>query len=58
MIDTNPCGCPYVYTIESDTLFYGRCNHRHGYNLCRVSEVSYNMLEILNNENRSDDDVQ
>jgi len=44
------CDCEDKYTIEDDTLYYGRCNHKHGYNLCKVSDKSFNMLDILNNE--------
>jgi predicted RNase H-like nuclease (RuvC/YqgF family) len=47
-----PCHHQQIFTIEphgdGQTLYFGRCNHYHGYNLCAVDEVSYNALEILN----------
>ena len=44
--------CTDNFSIEphgdGQVLYYGRCNCKHGYNLCRVDDVSYNALEILN----------
>lgn len=60
-----PCKtpCELKYTIEPHgdglTLYWGRCNCRHGYNLAQVSEVSANALEILNGDTAVHDrDVQ
>jgi len=46
---TNPfeeCKCEWRYTIsphgEEYALFYGRCDHRHGYNLAYISEPAFN----------------
>jgi len=51
------CNCKNEYTIEphadGKVLYYGRCNHRHGFNLCRVDDIAFNALDILNT--RADD---
>ena len=40
------CTCEHKYSIEDHgdayALYFGRCGHRHGYNLAKVSEVSFN----------------
>lgn len=40
------CHCKQKYTIEPHgdvyALYYGRCGHRHGFNLCHISEVAHN----------------
>ena len=40
------CDCKSVYSIEphgdAHTLYFGRCNHRHGYNLAKISDLSHN----------------
>lgn len=40
------CDCEYKYSIEPHgdayALYFGRCPHRHGYNLARLSELSFN----------------
>ena len=47
-MDIFNCKCIDRYTVEDNILYYGRCDHKHGFNLCTVSDVSYNMLDILN----------
>lgn len=41
-----PCKCENRYTIEPHgkgyALYYGRCNHRHGYNLINMVEPAWN----------------
>lgn len=41
-----PCKCEVKYTIERHgkgyALYYGRCNHRHGYNLANIVEPAWN----------------
>lgn len=41
-----PCTCAARYTIEPHgdayALFYGRCGHRHGWNLVYLNEPSFN----------------
>ena len=41
-----PCKCPARYTIEPHgdgyALYYGRCGHRHGYNLINMLEPAWN----------------
>ena len=41
-----PCTCAVKYTIELHgdgyALYYGRCNHRHGYNLINMAEPAFN----------------
>lgn len=41
-----PCECEAKYTIEPHgdgyALYYGRCNHRHGYNLINMVEPAWN----------------
>jgi hypothetical protein len=41
-----PCTCENKYTIEPHgkgyALYYGRCNHRHGYNLVNMVEPAFN----------------
>ena len=41
-----PCICENTYTIEHHgkgyALYYGRCNHRHGYNLINMVEPAFN----------------
>ena len=40
------CKCENRYTIEPHgkgyALYYGRCNHRHGYNLINMVEPAWN----------------
>ena len=36
------------FTIEGDTLYFGRSNERHGYNLGQLTDRSFNALDILN----------
>ena len=40
------CKCETRYTIEPHgdgyALYYGRCNHRHGYNLINMVEPAWN----------------
>jgi hypothetical protein len=40
------CNCDTKYTIEPHgngwVLYYGRCNHRHGYNLTYLTEPAFN----------------
>lgn len=48
-----PCGCPYRYTIEPHgdgyALYYGRCQHEHGYNLAYVPKDEELTLKLLRN---------
>jgi hypothetical protein len=41
-----PCECAAQYTIELHgdgyALYYGRCNHRHGWNLINMVEPAWN----------------
>lgn len=41
-----PCECEARYTIEPHgngyALYYGRCGHRHGYNLINMVEPAWN----------------
>lgn len=41
-----PCKCEAKYTIEPHgdgyALYYGRCNHRHGYNLAYITDPALN----------------
>lgn len=40
------CKCENKYSIEPHgdgyALYYGRCNHRHGYNLINMVEPAFN----------------
>jgi hypothetical protein len=36
------------FTIEDGVLFFGRTNHKHGFNLGKISDIAYNTLDILN----------
>lgn len=40
------CKCEAKFTIEPHgdgyALYYGRCNHRHGYNLVNMVEPAFN----------------
>lgn len=40
------CKCQIKYTIEPHgngyALYYGRCNHKHGYNLINMLEPAWN----------------
>lgn len=42
----NQCDCETKYTIEpygdGYALYYGRCVHRHGYNLINMIEPAWN----------------
>lgn len=42
----NKCDCPADFKIrphgEGDALYFGRCNHRHGYNLVHLVEPAFN----------------
>jgi hypothetical protein len=44
------CDCESKYTIQPHgdayALYFGRCMHRHGYNLMRISEVAHNCPSI------------
>jgi hypothetical protein len=46
------CKCDDRFIIESHgdghALYFGRCNHRHGFNLGQISDTWPNTLEILN----------
>jgi hypothetical protein len=46
LADLFPCSCENKYTIEPHgdgyALYYGRCNHRHGYNLVNMVEPAFN----------------
>lgn len=54
------CDCKSKYSIEphgdAHALYFGRCGHRHGYNLARISDLSYNceLEEIERLLNRQD----
>jgi len=54
------CDCEQKYSIEPHgdayALYFGRCDHMHGYNLARISECSYNFEreEIERLLNRAD----
>lgn len=54
------CDCENKYSIEqhgdAHALYFGRCNHRHGYNLARISEISFNceLKELERLLNRKD----
>jgi len=41
-----PCTCEAKFTIEPHgegyALYYGRCGHRHGYNLINMVEPAFN----------------
>lgn len=41
-----PCKCEWRYSVrphgDEYALYYGRCDHRHGYNLAYISEVAFN----------------
>jgi hypothetical protein len=53
----NECTCEVCYSIsphgDDYALFYGRCDHRHGYNLANIVEAAFNFdpkhLELLIN---------
>ena len=40
------CSCKPAYSIEphgdAHALYFGRCDHLHGYNLCRITEPAFN----------------
>lgn len=40
------CECEETYSIEKHgdghVIYYGRCPHKHGYNLATLTELSYN----------------
>ena len=36
------------FTIEDDTLYFGRDNRHHGFNLGKLTDIAYNTLQILN----------
>ena len=40
------CECDSEYSIEPHgdayALYFGRCDHQHGYNLAKISELSHN----------------
>ena len=44
--DLYVCDCEDKYSIEphgdAHVLYYGRCDHKHGYNLFTISDVAYN----------------
>lgn len=52
-----PCTCAARYTIEPHgegyALYYGRCGHRHGWNLINMLEPAWNFdpkhIELLIN---------
>jgi hypothetical protein len=44
--DILTCNCKEGYTIEKHgddyALYFGRCNHKHGYNLAKISDIAHN----------------
>lgn len=48
------CRCKPEYSIEDSTLYFGRCNHWHGYNLGQLTDIAYNTLDILNGNLNND----
>lgn len=54
------CDCKDEYSIEPHgdayALYFGRCNHKHGYNLAKISDCSHNceLEEIERLLNRAD----
>jgi hypothetical protein len=55
------CNCKDEYSIESHgkdyVLYFGRCDHRHGFNLCTLSDFDIDgeltrnkIVEALNKE--------
>jgi hypothetical protein len=46
MSSFEPCKCENAYSIEprgeGHVLYYGRCNHRHGYNLVELHGPAFN----------------
>jgi len=57
LIDILRCSCETKFTIEPNgdgyVLYYGRCNHRYGYNLIDMVEPAFNFdprhIELLIN---------
>ena len=46
------CNCKQEYSIEEHgenmALYFGRCNHRHGMNLCTISDIASNChLDVI-----------
>ena len=43
---SKPCECEALYSIEIHgegyALYYGRCDHRHGWNLANIVEPAWN----------------
>ena len=54
------CDCENKYSIELHgydfALYFGRCGHKHGYNLAKISDCSHNFEpeEIERLLNRTD----
>jgi len=55
------CDCKSTYSIEPHgdayALYFGRCNHAHGYNLATISDISFNcelkeLERLLNREDK------
>lgn len=57
----DPCRCEEKYSLEEIEegktwiLYFGRCPHRHGYNLVTLSDPSFNFYTeiFLENLNRT-----
>jgi hypothetical protein len=55
------CECETKFSIEPHgdacALYLGRCRHKHGYNLARISDLAHNfdLQEIVRLLNRKDD---
>jgi len=51
MGDGSLCDCETVYTVEehgdSYAIYYGRCNHKHGYNLGLLTETSPDVVTAI-----------
>lgn len=54
------CKCEPEYYIEEHgnvyVLYHGRCNHKHGANLCTISDIAFNcdLKELERLLNRKD----
>lgn len=48
------CKCPEIYSIETHgngwALYFGRCNHRHGWNLANMTEIDFSRWQIVLNK--------
>jgi len=49
------CKCETKFSIEPHgdayALYLGRCNHKHGYNLAKISDIAHNCPSIKEIEN-------